>query len=431
VIFYIKWKGWRVMAVKNEAQYQMYLDVLDILQKNNFVTKTDKDSTGAKYSSVYKVDKLCGKVMVVATPPAGREGTIYGLSAHAGLVAAKDEARRLAEDSNFIEGEHSGTDDTLYYYGVSGAGEDYHDWVLLVDEKFEKWRETWPLYSQIAGEMEKVKKKKPASAEEFSAMEKEFKRMAKSLNNIAWYRDAAVLSAECAAFVATRKDEALQKALKKLEKLNKSKGTSSKHFREMASEYAALSLRFKMIVPFLDAAERAAECDKLVQKCEKEEENAIYAESVEKLNGLRNKKTNTPEEIKKITADYEEILAQFVAIEKHHGAEVKIEFCKGEIVKYQAYWLAAVYKEAGKEMDELDDRPETETLGDYWHRTRKYKKITKKFKSTSTYDDSEDMAKKSKKLYKAYRWKFLKKISPFVGAAIAVFAIVAVILFLV
>ncbi|MCL1862814.1 MAG: hypothetical protein FWF78_04530 [Defluviitaleaceae bacterium] len=417
------------MALKNEKQYQMYLDVLDILQKNNLVAKADRDGVNVKTASVYKINQLCGKVMVVASPPVNREGTIYGFSAHAGLVAVRNEARRLAEDSNFIEGEHTGIDDTLYYYGISEAGEDYHDWVLLVDEKFEKWRETSPLYFQIASEIEKFKKKKPGSAEEFAALEKEFKRMSKSLNNIAWYRDSAVLSAECAAYIATKKDETMQKALKKLDKLNKTKGTSSKHFREMADEYAALSLKFKMIMPFLDAGEKADECDNFVQKCEKEEENAIYSESVEKLNILHSKKSNTPEEIKKTIASYEEILALFMSIEKHSGAAVKIEFCKGEITKYQAYWVAAVYKDASRQMDELDDLPEAETLSDYLYRTRKYKKITAKFKSTITYDDSEEMAKKSKKLYRAYRWKFIKKISPFVAATIAIIAVVAVVIY--
>jgi hypothetical protein len=343
------------MALKKEIQYQMYLDILDILQKKGFETKTEKDGANTKSSTVFVNGKPSGKVMAVAKPPtSNRESSLYVISAHAKLVVARDAAR--AKNENFIEGEHRDSCDCLYYYGS-------REWISVVDKIFLKWRETSPSYLQIVAEIEKLKKKKPTTSEDFAALEKEFSRMAASLSEISEYRDSAELSDECAQYVTDLKADAFEKATKKLAKLKKSKGSGSKYFRETARAY-------------------------------------------------------------------EEILAVFSAIETFEGATAQIAFCKGEAEKYKAYHSATAYKEAAREFETLEDRPETEKFFDFVYRARNYKKISQKFKSIIPYDDSAEMFKKSKQLYKSFRWKILKKIAPFfliamvlTFAAILIFAI--------
>jgi hypothetical protein len=429
------------VTLKNEAQFQMYLDVLDILQKNNFSTKQEKDGLGRKISVVLKNEKICGKVFVVSTPTAKRESALYAVSAHAKLVAAKEEARSVAEKNrisgegafvNFKEGEWTGTDGCLYYFGHSGADEDSHEWVEIVDKNFQRWREKSPLYFSSLGEMEKFKKKKASSAEEFHALEKEFKRLADGFSGISDYRNSAELSAECAKFVAGEKEKILDRANKKFEKLNKSKGTTSKHFREMVNDYTELSQKFTMIVPFLDAAEKVVLCQKKIEEHKIEETKAIFSESVERMRELQKierKMAHTPPELSKIIADYEELLTRFMSIEKHDGVAEKIAFCAGEIAKLKAYHTSATYKEALKEFEELEERPETEKLFEFIRRARRYKKISKKFHSTLPYDDSIAMEKKSRKLYKSFRWKITKKIFPFAIIFAAVIAIAIFIFF--
>jgi len=336
------------VTLKNEIQYQMYLDVLDILQKKGFETKIEKNSANTKSSAVFVNGKSSGKVIAVAKPPtSNRESSLYAISSHAKLVVARDAAR--AKNENFVEGEHKDSCDCLYYYGS-------REWVSVVDKNFSKWRETSPLYLQIVSDAEKLKKKKPTTAEDFSALEKEFSRLATSLSGIPDYRDASELSEEYTQYVHELKADAFEKASKKLAKLKKSKGAGSKYFRETARAY-------------------------------------------------------------------EEILAIFRAIETFEGAAAQISFCNGEAEKYKAYHSATAYKEAAREFEILNERAETEKFFDFIYRARNYRKISKKFKSIIPYDDSAEMWKKSKKLYKSFRLKILKKTAPFFFAAVGLICV--------
>jgi len=399
-----------IMTLKSEVQYQMYLDVLDIIKKNGFTTKVDKDGISTKTSNVYKNEKLCGKVLVVSTPPANRESSIYALSAHAGLVTAKEGARSTAENDrikgegayvNFVEGEWTGADDCLFYFGHSREGDDCHEWVALVDKNFQKWREKSPLYFQIVGEMEKLKKKTASASEEYQAWEKEFKRLADSFSNISDYRDSKELSVECATFVAGKKEEVLKKLIKKFDKLNKSKGTTSKHFGEMIKAYTELSQKFTTIVPYLNAAEKISECEKRIEECEKEKTNAIYSESVAQMKELQSaerKMSSTPQELIKMISDYEDLLTRFSSIEKHEDSAAKVAYCAGEIGKFKAFWTNAAYKEASNELDELDQQPKTKKFFEYIRRARAYKNVAKKFESTVPHEDSAELKKMYKKI---------------------------------
>ncbi|MCL1877429.1 MAG: hypothetical protein FWF80_01085, partial [Defluviitaleaceae bacterium] len=268
------------------------------------------------------------------------------------------------------------------------------------------------------------KKKKPASAEDFAALERELNRLADSFETIAFYRDSEKLADECAAFVPNMKDEILQKAGLKIEKLSRKKGTTSKHFREMAEEYSEISQKIAMLVPFEGAEEKLAECRELVELCEREKVAAIYSESVEALIALQAASRGhsyAPAELAKIIADYEDLLSRFMSIEQYKDAGERATFCRGEIAKFQVHRTAALYKEAVRDLDALEERPASDKFFEQFYRARHYGKLTKRFRAVEPLDDSEKLAEKCKKAGKEFRKKVALKVAPFViGAAVLV-----------
>lgn len=433
------------MALKSETQYQMYLDVLDILEKSGHTTKVEKDGNNTKYSYVYRNGKLCGEVWAVSAPPAKKESSLYSLSSHAKLVEAKERITKEADEHklkgrgnmvNFVEGEWSDTEGCLWYYGHSEESETAHEWVAIVNEKYPAWREKSPLYLQSVGEMEKLKKRKTTTAEEFRAIEKEAERLAVCFENLADYRDSKDLAAECRKHVTGRKMEVLGEATIQLEKLEKSKGDSSKFYGEMVAGYTELTKKFAMITPFEDSAEKLERCQTRAEECKKEEIRAIYMESIIRLSELqlaerKLSETATSDQHAKMVADYEELLKRFESIKDYEDATTQAELCQKEISKFTASRTAACYKEAKKELDTLEERPETNKLTDYFHRTRKYRKIAKQFDSIESFDDAALLEKKCSKQYKSYRWKLIKKVAPFVLGFIALVTIVVLVVALV
>ncbi|MCL1845287.1 MAG: hypothetical protein FWF77_05235 [Defluviitaleaceae bacterium] len=404
--------------LKNETQYQMYLDVVDILQKHSFDVKSEKDGVSTKISAVYK-GKLCGKIMVAATPPKNRESQMYAMSAHAKLAAAKEDAQKL---DGFREGEWKGIEDCLFYYGHLPE----NSWVEIVDKNFQKWREKSPLYLSNIEEVEKLKKKKPVGVEEFATLERELNRLADSFETIEFYRNAEKLADECSSFVPNMKDEILQKATLKLEKLGRKKGMGSKHFREMAEEYAEVSQTIAMIIPFEGAEEKLRECEELVAHSEREKTAAIYAESVEALISLEKNSrghSHASVELKKIIADYEDLLARFMSVEQYKDASEKAVHIRGEIAKFQVHRTAALYKEATRDLDALETRPESDKFFEQFYRARHYGKLAKRFEATASYDDSDGLAAKCKKAGREFRNKVAIKIAPFAIVAAALAAI--------
>jgi hypothetical protein len=412
------------VTLKSEIQFQMWLDVLDISEKNGFIVKSEKDGISTKTSGVYKDEKICGRAMVVSTPPKNRESSIYAMSAHAGLIAAKEAARKNADSfENFAEGEWTGADDCLFYFGNG-------DFVSLVNKNFEKWREKSPLYFQLSGEADKLKKKNAVTAEDYHAWEKEFRRLSDSFSNISGYRDSRELSVECASFVAGKKEEILQKLLKKFDKMGKSKGTTSKYFGGMVEAYTKISQEFTAIVPHSCAAEYVTRCEELIGEYSKKETEAIYAESnarLKELQALEKKSSHAPQELMKLIADYEALHARFEKIKSHADATAKISFCAGEIGKLKAFWTTAAYNEAAEDFRELNDEPETQKFFELTRRARTYKRLAAKFGETAPYEDSTDLKKKCRKNYKAYRFKIFKKVFPFALIFIAIIAVIILI----
>lgn len=353
------------MALKNEEQFQMYLDVLDIAQKNGFDAKTEKDGMSTKITAVYKNDTLCGKVMVVSAPPSNRESSVYALSAHAKLVTAKETTRSEADKdklagggayANFAEGTRTDENGALWYYGFSKTGESYHEWVEIVDKKFPAWREKSPVYLKAAEEMEKLKKKNPKTFEEFTNLEDNFARLAVEFTKISGYRDSPELAGECKKFVTDKKEKIYQKTSKALEKLKK---------------------KSRDVPP-------------------------------------------TADELAKKIAAYEEITEIFSSIKTFDDSAEKIAFCKSEISKFRTYHTVAAYKEAAADLKTLEERENAEKFFESVHRARRYKKLAKKFGAVIPFEDSKDLEKKCKKNHKHFRRKILKKIAPIIVVLIAV-----------
>ncbi|MCL2357600.1 MAG: hypothetical protein FWC70_10720 [Defluviitaleaceae bacterium] len=403
--------------LKNETQYQMYLDVVDICQKNSFAVESEKDGVSTKRSVVYHGGRACGKITVVATPPKNRDSSMYSMSAHAKLVAAKEEAQAMED---YLEGEWQGSDGSLLYYGHSPE----NSWVTLVDKNFQKWREKSPLYLSNIDESEALKKKKPASVEEFASLEKEFKRLAESFESITFYRNAESLAVECAGVIPKMKGELLQKANAQFEKLGAKSGSTSKHYREIRDEYAALSKKVAILIPFEGAEERLTECEEMFEKSEQSRVKAVYAESVEQLTSLQMlKHTESPDELKKLISDYETLLGQFMSIEQYGDSGEKVLACRDEIAKYQTSRNAVLYKNAKNDYEDLEGRPMVEKFFEYVYRMRQYGKLAKRFKETSPHDESDRLAHKCAKESKAFRWKVFGRIAPWVAGLIALTAL--------
>jgi hypothetical protein len=236
------------------------------------------------------------------------------------------------------------------------------------------------------------------------------------------------MAAECKRHVVMLKEEIYQKAMKKLTKLSKAKGDTSKHYHEMVEEYTELAVKFEMLIPFDEAEQRHEECLIRLEESKQDEIKAIYFESLDRLSDLEalERKTSTSAtsvEHAKMSKDYEELRAKFLSISDYEDAAEKAEFCSAEMSKFQAYRTAAVYKEASKDVEAVEAREDKETLGEYVHRMMKYKKITNQYKSAGAYDDSEYLARKYRKLHKSYRFKVFKKVAPVIAIVLAVFAL--------
>jgi hypothetical protein len=180
----------------------------------------------------------------------------------------------------------------------------------------------------------------------------------------------------------------------------------------------------------MDAAEKTEQCEKKIAENKAEEIKAIFAEASARMRELQSaelKMSHTPSEISRFISDYEELLTRFISIEKHDGVAEKIAFCAGEIAKLKAYHTSATYKAAMKEFDALDDDGETDKFFAQIRRARAFRKLAKKFRETSPYNDSVKMEKICTKLYRSLRWKVFKKYFPY---AIIFALTIAILIFL-
>ncbi|MCL2223813.1 MAG: hypothetical protein FWB96_08160 [Defluviitaleaceae bacterium] len=269
------------MALKNEAGYQLYLDVLDILEKNNYSLKTEKDGISTKISAVFKNNAACGKVFVVSAPPQKRDTSMYAMSAHAKLVLQKD-AVRGGNYENLTEGAAADNDGCLWYFG-----HDETAWVSLVDTKLPEWREKSPLYLETVAATEKLKKKKPETADEFAQLQGEFEALAVKFTSISSYRNAPELAGECRTYVTGLKEKLYQKTTKSLDKLKKtSPSENSGELVKTIAAYENLLDTFTAIRDFDDVIDKISFCNSEIAKLSAYHEAAAYKEAATELSDL-------------------------------------------------------------------------------------------------------------------------------------------------
>jgi hypothetical protein len=386
----------------------MYLDVLDILNKNGYATKVEKDSGSAKNSLVFTGERLCGEVWVVS-----------GASL---LDEQKEKARGMF---NFIEGSQTDAYGNLWYYGYT----DNAHWVTMVDEKFPDWKDANPIYLQLTEKMEKSAKIKPTSKADIDKMEHDLENTATAFDKIQWYRDCRVLVAGCRQIITEKKDDIYQKALKKLAKLAKSKGDSSKHFREMVEAYTTLADQFEMLIPFDESEKRHEECLVSIEENKNEEIIALYIECEEDLLSLQKEERKitasaTAADYARMVEDYERLMSDFKRIPAYKDSTEKAELCAAQITKFQKYQTIATYKEATADLEQLEAREDKHTWFEYTYRWRKYKSLARRFRSVSTYDDATHMSKKCAKIARSNRWRSLKKSAPALGIFILIILLI-------
>ncbi|MCL2577031.1 MAG: hypothetical protein FWE27_03140 [Defluviitaleaceae bacterium] len=313
------------MALKNETAYQMYLDVLDILGKNKYKTKTEKDGMSTKISVVLKDVKPCGKVFVVSAPPENRESSMYALSAHAKLIVQKETIRSEMKDKNFAEGIRSDDDGCLWYFGHT-----HNEWVALVDKNFAKWREKSPLYLETIAESEKLKKKKPATFEEFAELESEFNKLAATFTSISFYRDSPELAGECKKYVIDLKEKLYQKTSKALDKLKKADiPVTSTELAKIISSYENLLEKFSAIKDFDDSAEKISFCKSEISKLAGEREAASYKEATTELSALEERpETEKFFDYVHRARRYKKIARKFKSIQPYGNSKELAKKCK-------------------------------------------------------------------------------------------------------
>jgi len=347
--------------LKNEKQYQMYLNLVDIVDKSGFAVKAEKDGMGLKISSVVKDYKPCGQILVCSTPPANRQGFRYNHSAHANLTAMKDKIRgESGQYTDFVEGSITDNDGSLWYFGHTN-----NTWVTIAEEKFPSWEETTPKYMKLLEEKKVLEKRRCTTAAEYEILEGEFSELAEKFTSIQIFRDSPEQAAECKVFVNGLKETHYKDTCKALDKLE------------------------------------------------------------------RNPDPTTSKEIAKVIKKYEIVQKRFIAIELFDDSIVKIDLCTAKLEDLNKKYNETAYAEANQELSSLKGRPEMATAFEYFNRSRQYKKTATKFESCISHDDAKELAKECTKQFKDYRWKFVKKIAPFVGIAIGVIALIIFIVVLV
>jgi len=347
--------------LKNEKQYQMYLNLVDIVDKSGFAIKPEKDGIGLKISGVVKDYKPCGQIVVSSTPPTNRQGFRYNHSAHANLVAIRDKIRgESAQYPDFVEGSITDNDGSLWYFGHT-----INSWVAIAEEKFPSWQETTPKYMKLLEEKKILEKRRCTTAAEYETLEGEFNELADKFTSIQIFRDSPEQAGECKAFVNGLKETHYKDACKTLDKLE------------------------------------------------------------------RNPDPTTSKEIAKVIKKYEAVQKRFVAIELFDDSIVKIDLCTAKLEDLHKKYNETAYAEASTELNSLKGRTEVVSAFEYFNRARQYKKTATKFESCISHDNSKELAKECTKQFRDYRWKFVKKIAPYVGIALAVIALIIFIVVLV
>lgn len=273
-----------MMALKNEPQFQMYLDVLDIVEKNGYTVKTEKDSGSMKVSAVFRNSKPCGRVLVSSLPPENRESTGYANSAHAKLAEEKESVRAEAPEG-LVEGVQTDSDGCLWYYGFT-----LPQWVELVDDEFERWLKASPMYQKAVAEAEKLKKQKPETGEEFALLEADFKQIAAEFTAISFYRDSPEMAGDCLRHVTELKEKIYQKAAKMLKKLDKdAHAATSGELAKLIAAYDEVLKKFRAIKDFDDSAEKMAFCVSQIAKFEAFWAATAYKEALRDVTALESR----------------------------------------------------------------------------------------------------------------------------------------------